>query len=739
MKKPTFFARPFLPVFSSFLTVFSLLACLLCAGVSHAADEAIAKVLIMVPGATLARNGQNMTLEKSALLYVSDTIMTNATGRVRVLFNDDSSVDLGANTSLDMRAFADSGAKPVFNVHLLQGVARVVTGKIVEQNPGGFTVTTPEGTIGIRGTIISARTENGVTTVYVENTTRSVYVNNVHVPSGQKITIPRPSRPEPISPQDRRDLGRDLAFRGGAGVAAAAPEPILSSGYPEEQLRSGTLYSPLADASLSTQRLGDSLAASGTTPGGGTNPTNPGNPVPPSPTFATYSGTLLKNGYSYGTLSFTVQLDGADQGKIFDATLSIPSGSAINYNIPPGEVRTPYLGYYEPYDVNFSGGIGIVNSPNSYFITDFDPASSTSSHPEISLAHSTLDGKEDIVAQLSSFDPAGLSFYIRDADNPGGLVDWGLGTLGTPPLSPPPTQAVYSGTLLKSGYSYGTFQFTVQMTGADQGKISNATLSIPAGRVIYPSYLPPGEALTAYLPSNDPYSVNFSGGSGGFTSPNSYSITFDPATSTSSRSEISPAHSTLDGRENLLTPPSSFDPAGVSFYIRDVDNPGGLVDLGLGTLRTPTTAFVQGTLPFTTHTASFAGALTYSFDGTFSFYVNLNSPPGSSNISNAVVTGVSDVAPFGSSTQTQHFTQGTGIATSSWFVIGDSGDFFDATGMSAFSGPNVRLQGAGVNLYEAPIGITNVPASVNLRLTDSNPTDPEFNGNFSSTLTIDAQ
>jgi hypothetical protein len=261
--------------------VFTLVFCLLfAAATAQAAD--VGKVIIVVPGATVTRNGQPAELRQHSPLQVSDTVSTNATGRARILFNDDSTVDLGSNTSLDMREFADSGASSVFKVHLLQGVARVITGKIVEQNPGGFAVSTPEGTIGIRGTIISVRTGNGTTTVYVENTTRAVYVNNIHVPGGQKITLPAdPLRPEPILPQDRRNLGRDLAFRGGTGVAAAAPEPMRDSGQPEEQPRGGTtqlvaeadLIPPgtsLNDISLGTQSLGDSLLAGGGTAGGGT-------------------------------------------------------------------------------------------------------------------------------------------------------------------------------------------------------------------------------------------------------------------------------------------------------------------------------------------------------------------------------------------------------------------------------------------------------------------------------------
>jgi hypothetical protein len=314
---------------------------------------------------------------------VSDTISTNATGRARILFNDDSTVDLGANTSLDMRDFADSGAKSVFNVHLLQGVARVITGKIVEQNPGGFAMSTPEVAIGIRGTIISVRTGNGVTTVYVENTTRAVYVNNINVPGGQKITIPGdPVRPEPILPQDRRNLGRDLAFRGGAGVAAAAPEPYQGSGRPEEQPRGGTTHlvaeadlippdSPLADVSLPTQSLGDSLIASSTT--------------------ATVSGTLSSTAYSNtftGNFSFSANLA---SGVISGATLTGTGNGSGG----------PYSGAFT---INYYGGSGAFTSGASGYFSITNYAAGPGTSPTFTLpavlANSSMKGLpgEDLAA-----------------------------------------------------------------------------------------------------------------------------------------------------------------------------------------------------------------------------------------------------------------------------------------------------------------------------------------------------
>jgi hypothetical protein len=335
---------------------------------AQAADAPIAEVLTIVPGATVNRNGQTLPLEKFSPLHLSDTVSTDATGRVKILFNDDSIVSVGSNTSLDLRDFADSGASSVFNVRLLQGVARVITGRIVEQNPQGFAVSTPEGIIGIRGTIISLRTGGGATTVYVENTTRAVYVNNIDVPGGHKITIPGDTiQPEPILPQDRRNLGRDLALRGGNGVAAAAPEPVMDSGRPEEQLRSSTRLAaragllppdtPLAGVPLSTQSLGDSLMAGGGGGGGGGvggGGIGGGGGLTVTPIIAGYaysSGGLAAGSFTYLDFGFEMDLT---SGAIFNGYMN-------------GEGT-----YSSPTSFNLTGGTGgTLDAMNQYPIQGF--------------------------------------------------------------------------------------------------------------------------------------------------------------------------------------------------------------------------------------------------------------------------------------------------------------------------------------------------------------------------------
>ncbi|MDR1659862.1 MAG: FecR family protein [Desulfovibrio sp.] len=186
----------------------------------------------------------------------TDRIITDATGKARILFHDDGAVSLGSNTSLDLIDVMPEGDAPVFKAHVAQGMARFITGKIVERNPKGFSVSTPEGTAGIRGTIFALQTGNGRTTIYVANATRDVVLNGVSVPSGFKMTLPGGS-PVRMTPED-------VSF---TQSIAAAPPSSTQENAPAEQavaavLKGNDAVTPtaaLADLGLATQSLGDSL------------------------------------------------------------------------------------------------------------------------------------------------------------------------------------------------------------------------------------------------------------------------------------------------------------------------------------------------------------------------------------------------------------------------------------------------------------------------------------------------
>ena len=248
-------------------------------------------------------------------IELHDVVQSDATGKVQIILSDDTALTMGANSRLDMREFADSGSDSRFNVHLGQGLARIITGKIVEQNPQGFSVTTPEATVGIRGTVLAVRSDQGSTTVFVENTLhRQVFVNNTQVPQGFKAVVgslDAVPTPQPISPQEQQTIEQE------SRVASTPSNETLLAGLAAVPQGPDTT---LGEANLGQQELGDTLTA----------PT-----VPTTPTTAVVSGTLREWGWpgeTRGTFSFDVALS---SGAISNASMSgsKPTAALTNLDI----------------------------------------------------------------------------------------------------------------------------------------------------------------------------------------------------------------------------------------------------------------------------------------------------------------------------------------------------------------------------------------------------------------------
>jgi hypothetical protein len=155
-----------------------------------------------------------MPLALKDALAVSDTIITGANGRVKILLRDDTIITLGADAELELTVFSDIGRSPQFNARLLKGAMRVITGKITEINPGGFTVTTPHSTVGIRGTIFSLRTDSRQTSLYVLNSDKTVIFNGTGIEENYKAVAERgfPLQIAPLSRQEKESIIRELVL-----------------------------------------------------------------------------------------------------------------------------------------------------------------------------------------------------------------------------------------------------------------------------------------------------------------------------------------------------------------------------------------------------------------------------------------------------------------------------------------------------------------------------------------------
>ena len=211
------------------LTRGTMALCLYFLFTSISVAKDVGVIISFKAGVVAQRNDKTVDLAMKAIVNDKDILKTDETGRAQILFNDETSVSLGSNTLLKLEDVIDDNANSAFRARIDHGIVRFITGKIVEKNPKGFSVVTPDATVGIRGTIFAVRVGNGTTTVFVTNTTKQVFVNGVLIPSGFKIVLPQGTI-APITSDDN-DL---IASSTSARTAQASPVNLSLPTYPAE-------------------------------------------------------------------------------------------------------------------------------------------------------------------------------------------------------------------------------------------------------------------------------------------------------------------------------------------------------------------------------------------------------------------------------------------------------------------------------------------------------------------------
>lgn len=82
----------------------------------------------------------------------SDTLITGQGSRMQVMFTDRSVLALGEDSELKVYSVMSQFGSGMTSLGMLKGTMRVITGKVVSENPDKFLVESPLGVIGIRGT-----------------------------------------------------------------------------------------------------------------------------------------------------------------------------------------------------------------------------------------------------------------------------------------------------------------------------------------------------------------------------------------------------------------------------------------------------------------------------------------------------------------------------------------------------------------------------------------------------------
>ena len=131
-----------------------------CLGACHSAGKAVG----VNPSAIDQIGAASRTLTVGADVAMGDKIVTGPTGQVQLIFNDDTHLVVGPSSSLVVESYLLRGDKSVgqFAVNALGGTFRFITGK---SDHDAYTIATPTGTIGVRGTAFDFNVDKLGTTV----------------------------------------------------------------------------------------------------------------------------------------------------------------------------------------------------------------------------------------------------------------------------------------------------------------------------------------------------------------------------------------------------------------------------------------------------------------------------------------------------------------------------------------------------------------------------------------------
>jgi len=133
-----------------------LTLCCLVLSINCYADRVIGVVLGVIGEARIQHGNKQIDVQRDTPIFVQDEITSGAEGaRVQLRFNDGTLTTLGENTTFRVNKFRYQSKASTTNqaqFKLLKGVFRTVTGWLLEKSGSRYSVITPAGTLGIRGT-----------------------------------------------------------------------------------------------------------------------------------------------------------------------------------------------------------------------------------------------------------------------------------------------------------------------------------------------------------------------------------------------------------------------------------------------------------------------------------------------------------------------------------------------------------------------------------------------------------
>ncbi|MDR3255444.1 MAG: FecR family protein [Synergistaceae bacterium] len=171
--------------------LFVMIICLFCPFYQSqaAADNPVGHVENANAGFGATREDKRIDLTAGDGVFEFDILETDASGAATIRFVDGSVLEMRGETRLNVKEVVFSEDRNRFNVGVINGTARIITGMIVKRNPRGFKITTPTSTIGIRGTTLSFIVRENVESVTVDDISEGSVVTYVNRLTGETFTM----------------------------------------------------------------------------------------------------------------------------------------------------------------------------------------------------------------------------------------------------------------------------------------------------------------------------------------------------------------------------------------------------------------------------------------------------------------------------------------------------------------------------------------------------------------------
>ncbi len=121
---------------------------------AQAREDLIGSVKNVAGAVTIQRGDEVIVPQPGTILLRGDRLKTDATGRIGVIFRDDTRLSLGGNSELAIEQFefAPGEDRMSLVLRMARGMAAFVSGQISKLAPEAVRLETPVGTVGVRGT-----------------------------------------------------------------------------------------------------------------------------------------------------------------------------------------------------------------------------------------------------------------------------------------------------------------------------------------------------------------------------------------------------------------------------------------------------------------------------------------------------------------------------------------------------------------------------------------------------------